>query len=66
MKSSLKTLVEEIFSDARELCLCVVFEAEAVSNVAVAETFATFDEVPAEYLSPSPAIEFAVATDSDD
>jgi hypothetical protein len=52
--------VEDIFVGAREFCLCVVYEAvDAVSNVAVVESFAAYAEVPIEYLPPSPAIVFA-------
>jgi hypothetical protein len=54
-----ETLTDEMFFDARELRLCVVFEAEdAVSNVSVIETFATLDEVPVEYLPLRPMIAF--------
>jgi hypothetical protein len=48
-----------LFADADELCLCAVFEAEeAVSNVSVVEEYATIEEVPPEYLPPSPFVEF--------
>jgi hypothetical protein len=54
------SLCDAIFTDAQEPALCAVFEAEeAVSNVAVIQSFATADEVPAEYLPPHPPIEFA-------
>jgi hypothetical protein len=51
--------MDDIFAVADELCLCAVFEAEeSVSNVSVVEEYATIEEVPPEYLSPSPAVEF--------
>jgi hypothetical protein len=50
---------DDLFADADELCLCAVFEAEeSVSNVSVVEEYATVEEVPPEYLPPSPAVEF--------
>jgi hypothetical protein len=53
---------ETIFAGARDTCLCVVYEAaDAVSNVAVVESFDSIEEVPLEYLPPSPAITFADA-----
>jgi hypothetical protein len=62
-----ETLADEIFTGARELCLCVVYEdADAVSNVAVVTSFNSFDAVPPEYLPPSPAIAFAESSDADD
>jgi len=51
--------IGHIFSEASELCVCSVYEAEeAVSNVALVETFASIDEVPTEYLPPNPPLEF--------
>jgi hypothetical protein len=48
-----------IFSTARHLALCAVFESrDAVSNVSIAQSFANVDEVPTEYLPPGPAIAF--------
>jgi hypothetical protein len=53
------SLTDDTFAGARELSLCVVFEAEeAVSNVSLVETYASIDEVPNGYLPPGPAIEF--------
>jgi hypothetical protein len=71
--SSYEGLVDDVaraddtFADADELCLCAVFEAEeAVSNVSVVEEFATIEEVPAEYLPPSPALEFTETPSGDE
>jgi len=51
--------VDDIYADAREPSLLVVYEAEeAVSNVSLVRTFAGIDEVPVEYLPPGPAIVF--------
>lgn len=51
--------VDDIYADAREPSLLVVYEAEeAVSNVSLVRTFAGMDEVPVEYLPPGPAIVF--------
>jgi hypothetical protein len=59
-----ETSIEDIFVGAREFCLCVVYEAvDAVSNVAVVESFAAYDDVPVEYLPPSPPIVFADSSD---
>jgi hypothetical protein len=61
------TSVESIYEAARQACLCVVYEAvDAVSNVAVVESFAITDDIPVEYRPPSPAIAFAVASDWDE
>jgi hypothetical protein len=61
-----RSSVENIFDEARQACLCVVYEAvDAVSNVAVVESFASIDDVPGEYLPPSPAIDFAETSDWD-
>jgi hypothetical protein len=54
------TLSDAIFTNAEQPTLCAVFEAEeAVSNIAVVQSFATPDDVPSEYLPPHPAIAFA-------
>jgi hypothetical protein len=54
-----ETLAADIFIQADDLCLVVVFEApEAVSNVSSVLDFASIDEVPIEYLPPSPALVF--------
>jgi hypothetical protein len=59
--------VENIFDGARQACLCVVYEeVDAVSNVAVVESFDAIDQVPVEYLPPSPAIVFAESSDWDE
>jgi hypothetical protein len=53
------TFADGIFSTARHLALCAVFESrDAVSNVSIAQSFANVDEVPAEYLPAGPAISF--------
>ena len=50
---------QAIFADARDYCLCAVFEAvDAVSNVSVVERFDRSDEVASEYLPPHPPIQF--------
>jgi hypothetical protein len=52
--------VDDVFADSRDPALVVVYEAEeAVSNVSVVRTFAGIDEVPVEYLPPTPAIFFS-------
>ncbi|HWE66440.1 MAG TPA: hypothetical protein VG298_07335 [Acidimicrobiales bacterium] len=62
--SSYENLVDgapvlSVFSAARSWSLCAVYEAvDAVSNVAVVETYRTVDEVPVEYLPPHPPVEF--------
>ena len=61
------TLTDRIFKEAESLCLCAVFEArEAVSNVSVVRSFASVDEVPAEYLPPRPALQFTDVPDGDE
>jgi len=51
--------LEDVFSEARDLTLCSVFAApEAVSNVLVADSYATVDDVPRAYLPPNPFLEF--------
>jgi len=51
--------VEGIFAESRELALCSVFAApDAVSNVVVADKYSSVDEVPPEYLPPSPFLAF--------
>jgi hypothetical protein len=56
--------VDDIFNEARDLSLCVVYEAvDAVSNVAVVESFGSIGEVPVMYLPPSPLVEFADSSD---
>jgi hypothetical protein len=58
------TLTDSIFEEAQRLCLCAVFEArEAVSNVSVVRSFASVDEVPSEYLPPSPVLKFTDVPD---
>lgn len=53
-------VADDVFDGAREFALCSVFEAaEAVSNVSLVRTFAALNEVPPEYLPPSPVIEFS-------
>jgi hypothetical protein len=54
-----EALADDIFIEAGDLCLVVVFEAqEAVSNVSSVLDFANIDEVPIEYLPPRPALVF--------
>jgi hypothetical protein len=61
------TLTDRIFREAERLCLCAVFEArEAVSNVSVVRSFSSIDEVPPEYLPPSPALKFTDVPDGEE
>jgi hypothetical protein len=54
-----QTLANDIFAEADDLCLVVVFEApEAVSNVSSVLDFADISEVPLEYLPPAAALVF--------
>jgi hypothetical protein len=60
-------LTDRIFWEAEHLCLIAVFEArEAVSNVSVVRSFASVDEVPPEYLPPSPALKFTDVPDGNE
>jgi hypothetical protein len=60
-------LADDIFNEAGELCLVVVFEAqEAVSNVSSVLDFANINEVPIEYLPPGPALVFGETPDGVD
>jgi hypothetical protein len=57
-------MTDDIFVDADQLSLCAVFEAaDAVSNVSLVQSFTTIDEVPGEYLPPSPEMEFTDVPD---
>jgi hypothetical protein len=52
--------VAEAFADAHDVSLCGVFEDESeASDVILVEHYAHASEIPAEYLPPSPFIEFA-------
>jgi hypothetical protein len=54
----------EAFADARDLCLCGVFEAErSASNVILVRHYRGVGSVPAEYLPPAPFLEFADPVD---
>jgi hypothetical protein len=58
--------LDGIFSESRDLSLCSVFAApEAVSNVLVAESYRTLDDVPPEYLPPHLFLEFTDDTSED-
>ncbi len=49
----------EVFSDARDISLCGVFEEEgAAPNVFLVEHYRRPRDVPADYLPPSPFLEF--------
>jgi len=53
--------IDRAFADARDIAMCAVFETgveDAASNVSVAESYATIDDVPPDYLSPHPFIDF--------
>ena len=52
------TPVTQAFSDARDICLCSVFKDERTSDVVVVQHYGHAAEIPAEYLPPSPSIEF--------
>jgi len=53
----------EAFSDARDVCLCAVYEVDGtVQNIALVRRFRRAEDVPDEYLPPSPFLEF---TDDD-
>jgi hypothetical protein len=55
----------DIFSTAKDLCLCSVFVAtEAVSNIVPVETYRNINEVPEDYLPSHPLLEFT-ADDSE-
>jgi hypothetical protein len=48
------------FSDGRDLSLCAVYEVDGtVENIALVRRYRHGDDVPAEYLPPSPFLEFA-------
>ena len=48
----------EAFADARDICLCGVFEDVGASNVIVVAHYRHGDSVPDEYLPPAPFREF--------
>lgn len=59
-----ESLTDTVFNEAQDLSLCSVFEAlQSVSNVLEVQSFATFDDVPLEYLPPHRMIEFADVPD---
>lgn len=49
----------EAYSDARDICLCAVYEDDRTSNVVVVEHYRRPRSIPQEYLPPAPFIEFA-------
>jgi hypothetical protein len=50
----------EAFADGRDISFCAVYEVEGlVENIALVRRFRQGDDVPAEYLPPSPFLEFA-------
>ena len=56
----------DAFSDARDISLCGVFEAErAASNVILVQHYTHPGDVPVDYLPPSPFIEFTDDSESD-
>jgi hypothetical protein len=62
-----RAAVDGVFDDARDFALCAVFEAEAEdapSNVTLTERYGAIDEVPGDYLSPHPFIQFPDDLDS--
>jgi hypothetical protein len=59
--------LSEAFSDARDISLCGVFEAEeTASNVILVQHYRRPRDVPDEYLPPSPFIEFTDSPDEED
>ena len=59
--------LSEAFSDARDISLCGVFEAEqTASNVILVQHYRRPRDVPDEYLPPSPFIEFTDSPDEQD
>jgi hypothetical protein len=51
--------VVDVFSDARDISLCSVYEEEGMaSEVILIEHYPHFADVPTDYLPPSPFIEF--------
>lgn len=51
--------VVDVFSDARDISLCGVYEEEGMaSEVILVQHYPHFADVPTDYLPPSPFIEF--------
>ena len=51
--------VDDVFADARDIALCGVFEDETMaSEVILVQHYPHFDDVPPDYLPPSPFIDF--------
>jgi hypothetical protein len=50
--------VDQSFSDAHDISLCCVFKDDRTSNVIVVQHYDHAAAIPAEYLPPSPFIEF--------
>ena len=48
----------EAFADARDIVLCGVYSADRASNVILVQHYRHLSDVPADYLPPSPFIEF--------
>ncbi len=62
-----ETPLDRAFSEARDIALCAVFEAEqAVSNVSLVERYADVEDVPPDYLPPSPSIAFTEDLEPED
>jgi hypothetical protein len=57
--------VDDAFSDARDICLCGVFEDESASDVIVVQHYRHVADIPDEYLPPAPFIEFSDPPASD-
>jgi hypothetical protein len=51
--------LREAFSDARDIALCGVIEQARASNVFLVQHYRHIEQVPDQYLPPSPLIEFA-------
>jgi hypothetical protein len=50
----------EAFADGRDISFCAVYEVDGiVANIALVRRFRHGDDVPSEYLPPSPFLEFA-------
>ena len=48
----------EAFADAHDIALCGVYSADRASNVILVQHYRHLSDVPADYLPPSPFIEF--------
>jgi len=57
----------DVFTDARDISLCGVFEEDEVAaNVLLVQHYRRSRQVPADYLPPSPFLEFTDDPDASD